>query len=54
MYLQVKYIVLKEKIRDYLVSIVGSPMDLMIVVLLARALPPKTYKEHTLNMGLYE
>lgn len=48
-YLRVKYIVLKEKIRDYLESIVGSPTDLMIVVMLPRALP------HTiLNMGLFE
>lgn len=42
-YLKVKHIVLKEKIRGYLVSIVGSPTDLMILILLPRALLPKTY-----------
>lgn len=43
-----------EIFRDRLVSIVGTPTGLMIIDLLTKALPPKAYNEHVLNMGLYE
>lgn len=52
-YLEVKYPVLKEKVQDHLVSIVGIPTNLMIVDPLMKALTLRTYKEHVLNVGLY-
>lgn len=42
-YLEVKYLVLKEKVRDFLVSIIGAPTDLMIVDPLTKALLSKAY-----------
>ena len=53
-FLEVKYLVLKEKVRDRLVSIVGIPTSLMIADPLTKALGPKDYKEHVRNMGLIE
>ena len=52
--LEVKYIVLKENVQDQLVSIIGSPMSLMLADLLMKALAPKAYNEHVKNMGLKE
>ena len=53
-FLEAKYFVLKEKIRDRLVSIVGvycwgsnEPNDSRSV-----ALAPKAFREHVRNMGL--
>ena len=53
-YLEVKYFIWKEKVRDRLVSIVGAPTDLLIVDPLTKALPSKAYNRHVLNMGLYK
>ena len=41
-YLEVKYLVLKEKVRDHLVSIVGAPTGLTITDSLTKALPLKS------------
>ena len=53
-HLEVKYHVLKEKVRDCLVSILEAPMELMIADPLTKALPSKAYNGHVLNMALYE
>lgn len=53
-FLEVKHLVLKEKVRDQLVSIIGAPTSLMLAVTLTKALAPKTYNEHVNNMGLKE
>ena len=53
-FLEVKYLVLKEKVRDQLVSIVGIPTSLMIADPLTKALALKDYKEHVRKMGLIE
>lgn len=53
-YSEVKYLVLKKKVQDRSVSIVRAPMDLMNADSLTKALPPKAYKGHVLNMDLNE
>ena len=53
-FLEVKYFVLKEKVRDQLVSIAGAPTSQMIADLLMKALAPKAYREHARNMGLID
>ena len=53
-FLEVKYFVLKEKVRDRLVSIVGAPTSQMIADPLTKALTPKAYREHVRNMGLID
>ena len=53
-FLEVKYLVVKEKVRDRLMSIVGVPTSLMIANPLTKVLAPKDYKEHVRNIGLIE
>ena len=53
-FLKVKYLVLKEKVRDRLMSIVWIPTSLVIAYHLTKALAPNDYKEHVRNMGQIE
>lgn len=53
-FLEVKHLVLKEKVQDQLVSITGASTSLMLADTLTMALAPKTYNEHVNNMGLKE
>ncbi|RWR73399.1 Gag-protease-integrase-RT-RNaseH polyprotein [Cinnamomum micranthum f. kanehirae] len=53
-FLEVKYLVLKEKVRNQLVSIIGTPTSMMLADPLTKALAPKPFQEHIRNMGLNE
>lgn len=54
-YLEVKNVILDEKVRDHLVSIKGMSTDFMIVDPLTKALVPKVFKRYVvLDMGLIE
>ena len=42
-FLEVKYIVLKEKVRNQLLSIIGAPRSMMLAGTLTKTLAPKPF-----------
>lgn len=51
-HMEIKFLIVKERIRDHLVSIEHIGTDHMLADPLTKALPPGTYKGHVLKMGL--
>ena len=51
-HMEVKFLIVKERIRDHLVSIEHVRTDSMLADPLTKALPPGTYSEHVLKMDL--
>ena len=49
---QIKYLAVKEKVRDHLVSIEQIITKLMIADPLTKALPAEAYNDHVTEMGL--
>ena len=53
-FLEEKYLVLKENVRNQFVSIIGTPTSMMLADPLTKALAQKHFQEHVKNMGLNE
>lgn len=51
-YLEVKYLVFKEKVRDFQVSIIEIFMDCRIVDPMTKVLKPKAFRRHVTVVGL--
>ena len=51
-HMDIKFLIVKERIRYHLVSIEHIKTDDMLVDPLTKAMSPGTYREHVLNMGL--
>ena len=51
-HMEVKYLVVRERVQKQQVSIENMSTTLMIADPLIEGLPPKTYKEHVIRMGL--
>lgn len=51
-YLKVKYLVFKERVRDFQVSIMEIFMDCMIVDPTTAVLKPKAFRRHVTDVGL--
>jgi hypothetical protein len=51
-HMEVKYLVVRERVQKQQVSIENISTTLMIADPLTKGLPPKTYKEHVIRMGL--
>ena len=52
-HMEIKYLVVRERVQKQQVSIVNLSTTLMVVDPLSKGLPPKTYKEHVKRMGLW-
>ena len=51
-HMEVKFLIVKERLRDQLMSIEPVKTDSMLADPLTKALPSGTYSEHVLKMGL--
>ena len=51
-HMELKYLVVRERVQKQQVSIENLSTTLMIADPLTKGLPPKTYKEHVIRMGL--
>ena len=51
-HMEANFLIVKEKIRDHLVSIKHIGTDSMLIDPVAKALSLDTYREHVLKMGL--
>ena len=51
-HMEVKYLVVRERVQKQQVLIENLSTSLMIADPFTKGLPPKTYKEHVIRMGL--
>jgi len=50
--MELKYLVVRERVQKQKVSIENISTTLMVADPLTKGLPPKTFKEHVIRMGL--
>ena len=53
-HIDIKYYVVKDKVRDYIISFEHIRTGKMLVNPLIKGLPPSVFREHLVNMGLRE
>ena len=51
-YIELKYMVVRERVEKQKVSIESISTTLMVADPMTKGLPPKTFKEHVVRMGL--
>ena len=53
-YIDIKYYVVKDKVRDHIISLEHIKTEKMIADPLTKGLPPSVFREHLAGMGLRE
>jgi hypothetical protein len=53
-HIDIKYYVVKDKVRDQIISLEHISTEKMLADLLTKGLPPNVFREHTAGMGLRE
>ena len=53
-HIDIKYYVVKDKVRDQVISLEHISTIKMLVDLLTKGLPPNVFREHAAGMGLRE
>ena len=53
-HIDIKYYVVKDKVRDHIISLEHISIEKMLVVLLIKGLPPNVFREHLAGMDLRE
>jgi hypothetical protein len=53
-HIDIKYYVVKDKVRDYIISLEHISTEKMLVDPLTKGLPPNVSREHIAGMGLRE
>ena len=53
-HIDIKYYVMKDKVRDHIISLEHIRTEKMLVDLLTKGLPPSVFREHVASMGLRE
>jgi len=53
-HIDIKYYVVKDKVRDHVISLEHISTEKMLVDPLAKGLPPNVFREHVASMGLWE
>jgi hypothetical protein len=53
-YIDIKYCVVKDKVRDHVISLEHISTEKMLTDPLTKGLPPNVFREHVASMGLRE
>ena len=53
-HIDIKYYVVKDKVRDHIINLEHIITEKMLVDLLTKGLPPNVFREHVVGMGLRE
>ena len=53
-HIDIKYYVVKDKVRDYIISLEHIRIEKMLTDPLTKGLPPSVFREHVASMGLKE
>jgi hypothetical protein len=53
-HIDIKFYVVKDKVRDYFISLEHISTKKMLVYLITKGLPPNGFREHLAGMGLRE
>ena len=53
-HIDIKYYVVKDKVRDYVISLEHISIEKMHADPLTKGLPPNVFREHVADMGLRE
>ena len=53
-HIDIKYYVVKDKVRDHIISLEHIRIEKMLADLLTKGLPPSVFREHLAGMGLRE
>jgi hypothetical protein len=53
-HIDIKYYVVKDKVRDHIISLEHINTEKMLVDLLIKGLPPNVFREHVVTMSLRE
>ena len=53
-HIDIKYYVLKDKVRDHIISLEHIRTEKMLADSLTKGLPPNVFREHLADMGLRE
>jgi hypothetical protein len=53
-HIDIKYYVVKDKVRDHIINLEHISTDIMLVDPLTKGLPPNVFREHVADMGLRE
>ena len=53
-HIDINYYVVKDKVRDHIISLKHISTENMLVDLLTKGLPPNIFREHLAGMGLRE
>ena len=51
-HIDIKYYVVKDKVRDHVISLEHISIEKMLVDPLTKGLPPNVFREHVASMGL--
>ena len=53
-HIDIKYYIVKDKVRDHIISLEHIRIEQMLVDPLTKGLPPSVFREHLADMGLRE
>ena len=53
-HINIKYYVVKDKVRDHIINLEHIRTEKMLVDLLTKGLPPSVFREHLAGIGLRE
>ena len=53
-HIDIKYYVVKDKVRDHVISLEHISIEKMLADPLTKGLPPNVFREHVADMGLRE
>ena len=53
-HINIKYYIVKDKVRDHIISFEHTSTEKILVDLLLKGLPPNVFKEHLVDVGLRE